>query len=179
MKPAPSTTWLAACAAALLAGPALASEGPADDRSTTPGLAVAVESGRYRGGYGAALAYYQPLPALPRLGLGAGANAGLSGFEPRTPAWGLNLFAAYGRQQRALVLLGWALNDRSVLRLHGSNATERFWWGPEASAGYEMVSAPGATVRILLGLAYVPRRATPPGDRYRRTLTVALGWKLW
>jgi hypothetical protein len=116
---------------------------------------------------------------VPGLGLGAGVNAGVSGFEPHGPAWGLNLFAAYGHRHRALALLGWALDDRRVLRLHGNDATERTWWGPEASAGYELVSAAGATVRALVGLAYTPRRSTPLGDRYRRTLTFAVGWKLW
>jgi hypothetical protein len=191
MTLAPATTRLAApavaAAAAFFAAAAPAAARPAAgpatsesrDVASTAGLAVAVEAGRYRGGYGGALAYHQPVAAWPRFVVGAGVNAGISGFEPHAPAWGANLFAAFGGRHRMLVLAGWALNDRSVLRLHGADAAERMWWGPEASAGYELVTAVGLTARLLIGVAYAARGSIPAEDRYRRTTTLSVGWKLW
>jgi hypothetical protein len=145
-----------------------------------PGLAVGVEAGRYGGGFGAALAYYQPLP-VPRLAVGAGAGLGFSGGSSPALAGGVNGFAAYGRQHRALLVAGYAVVDHSSLELHGTTATERSYWGPEAGAGYEIMSATGPLVRLLVGLAYRPWQASASGggDRLRTTLTLAVGWKLW
>lgn len=186
-----ATTWLAAplvvAAASFLGAAAPAGAQPATGRSgaatrdvvSTAGLTVAVESGRYQGGYGGALAYHKPIARWPGFTVGAGVNAGISGFEPHAPAWGANLFVSYGRGHRALLLGGWSLNDRGVLRLHGADAAERIWWGPEASAGYELLTPVGVTFRLLLGVAYSARGSLPVEDRYRRTTTVSLGWKLW
>ena len=138
-----------------------------------------MEAGRYGGGYGVALGYYLPLPRLALVTVGAGVNGGVSGDQPRTPAWGGNLFVAWGAEHRALLLLGYALNDRRVLRLHGSNAVDRSLWGAEASfelrAG-ERRRRHGARAG---GTAYRPDAVAAFSDRFERAFTVALGWKLW
>ena len=155
-----------------------AAEGPAPARSGTAGPAVALEAGRYGGGYGLALAYYFPRP-LPALALGGGINGGITA-EPRMPAWGANLFAAYGQEHRAMLLIGYALNARRVLRLHAVDAVERALWGPEVAVGYELLNPLGVTFRVLVGGAYLPE-ATRDGERghFQRSVTLALGWKLW
>jgi hypothetical protein len=144
----------------------------------SPGMAVGVEVGHYGDGYGATAAYYQPLP-VPRLAVGVGAGVGLTGGSPSALAGGFNGFAAYGSEHRALLLVGYAVVDRAELDLHGTAATERSYWGPEVSAGYELLSATGPVLRLLVGVAVLPWQATEDGGRVRTTLTLAAGWKLW
>ena len=147
-------------------------------RSQTAGPSAGLEMGRYRGGYAVALAYHQPLP-IPALGVGLGVNVGVPGSDLGGTAFGGNVFMAYGRQHRAILLLGYALNDRRVLRLHGQAAVTRSLWGPEVQAGYQLVASYGAVVHVLVGTTYVPDRLLGPADRFRTTLVLALGWKFW
>jgi hypothetical protein len=187
-SPSPSTIfvtvtrrqpWL--CLALLMAATPAPARAAADGQAPRPryetrGLAVGAEGGHYGGGYGVTWAFYQPLP-VARLTVGLGVGWGFTGGEPPGFAFGVNTFACYGRMHRALLVLGYATQERSSLTLHGTPAAERSYWGPEASAGYELLAGRGPVLRMLVGAAYLPWQATPDGDRLRATLTLGLAWK--
>ncbi len=154
-------------------------------RSETAGLALAVEAGRYGGGYGLDALFYLPVAALLPgaaalpVTVWVQAGAGVSGQVPRALAAGASLGASLGRRHRATAALGWGAIDRSVLSLHGTVVADRSLHGPDAALGYEYLSDRGLLCRALAGAAYLPRSWQETLARFRPTLSVAFGWKLW
>jgi hypothetical protein len=145
-----------------------------------PELALAVQAGRFAGGLGIDALFYHPLPAgrWP-LTLSAYLGAGLSGELPRAAAVGGGIGVSLGWRHRAVVTLGWGTIGRSTLALHGTDVAERSLYGPDAAAGYELVSERGFVLRALAGASYLPRAWRPSAARLRPTVMVALGWMLW
>jgi hypothetical protein len=147
-------------------------------RPQTPGLAVALEAGRYAAGYGVAAVYYQPV-AAGRATLWAKLGAGVPGEPPRTILPDANLGVAVGYRHRALLAVGWTAIGRSVLSLHGTVVDERWLHGPDAGAGYEYLSDAGLMFRVVLGGVYLRRAWHESTQRLHPAFSLAFGRKLW
>jgi hypothetical protein len=149
-------------------------------RFETAGLALAAEAGRFAGGYGIDAVYYHPVGGGgPPVTVVVHLGAGISGQLPRAPAFGGSVGASLGQRHRPVVALGWGTIGRSTLSLHGTEVADRSLYGPDVSAGYEHVSARGLVFRALAGAAYLPGSWLETTARWRPTLSVAFGWKIW